>query len=103
MMLKVLVYAYTQQTYSSRKVAKALRENIYFTWLSGMNQPDYRTINRYRGVVIVFYGVVEQLLEMGLVDPEKYYVDGTRINTHTNRYSFVWRKSTEKYQANLQK
>jgi len=30
MMLKVLVYAYTQKLYSSRKIAKALRENIHF-------------------------------------------------------------------------
>jgi transposase len=35
MLLKALVYAYTQQLYSSRKIAKALRENIYFMWLSG--------------------------------------------------------------------
>lgn len=109
MLLKVLVYAYTQQTFSSRKIAKALRENIHFMWLSGMSQPDHRTINRFRGVVMkevveeVFYGVVEQLLEMGLVDLEKYFVDGTKIEANANRYSFVWRKSTEKYQASLKK
>lgn len=109
MLLKVLVYAYTQQTFSSRKIAKALRENINFMWLSGMSQPDHRTINRFRGVVMkevveeVFYGVVEQLLEMGLVDLEKYFVDGTKIEANANRYSFVWRKSTENYQVNLQK
>ena len=34
MMLKVLIYAYSEQIYSSRKIAKALRENIYFMWLS---------------------------------------------------------------------
>ncbi len=41
MMLKVIVYAYTQKIYSSRQIAKALREK----WISGNNQPDYRTIN----------------------------------------------------------
>jgi transposase len=35
MMLKVLVYAYTQRIYSSRQIAKALRENVNFLWLSG--------------------------------------------------------------------
>jgi transposase len=34
MMLKVVVYAYTQKTYSSCQIAKALRENIHFMWLS---------------------------------------------------------------------
>lgn len=39
MLLKVLVYAYTQKLYSSRKIAKALRENIHFMCLSGENRP----------------------------------------------------------------
>src|SRR5512146_3184423 len=51
MLLKVIIYAYTQQIYSSRKIAKALRENIYFMWLSGSSHPDFHTINRFRGVV----------------------------------------------------
>jgi transposase len=45
MLLKVLVYAYSQRIYSSRQIAKAVRENVNFLWLSGGNQPDYRTIN----------------------------------------------------------
>ena len=48
MLLKVLIYAYTQRIYSSRFIAKALRENIHFMWLSGGNRPDFRTINRFR-------------------------------------------------------
>ena len=52
MMLKVLVYAYTQKEYSSRRIAKALRENINYMWLSGGNKPNFRTINRFRGVVM---------------------------------------------------
>ncbi len=108
MLLKVLVYAYTQQTFSSRKIAKALRENIHYMWLSGMSQPDHRTINRFRGVVMkevveeVFYGIVEQLFALGYVDLEKYFVDGTKIEANANRYSFVWKKSTDKYKTNLQ-
>jgi len=108
MLLKVLVYAYSQQSFSSRKIAKALRENIHYMWLSGMSQPDHRTINRFRGVVMkevveeVFYGVVEQLYELGYVNLDKYFVDGTKIEANANRYSFVWKKSTDKYKANLQ-
>jgi len=52
MMLKVLVYGYVEKLYSSRKIAKALRENVNFMWLSGQNRPDFRTINRFRGVVM---------------------------------------------------
>jgi hypothetical protein len=50
----------------------------------------------------VFYAVVEQLLEQGYIDLEKYFVDGTKIEANANKYSFVWRKRTEKYKASLQ-
>lgn len=108
MLVKVIVYAYTQRTFSSRQIAKALRENINLMWLSGMNRPDHRTINRFRGKIMkavideIFYAVVEQLLEQGYIDLEKYFVDGTKIEANANKYSFVWRKSTEKYKASLQ-
>jgi transposase len=108
MLLKVMIYAYTQRTFSSRQIAKALRENINYLWLSGMNQPDHRTINRFRGEIMksvveeVFYGIIEQLLDRGYIDLERYFVDGTKIEANANKYSFVWRKSTEKYKAGLQ-
>ena len=109
MLLKVIIYAYSQRTFSSRLIAKALRENVNYMWLSGMSRPDHRTINRFRGQIMkevveeVFYGVVEQLLELGYIDLEHYFVDGTKVEANADRYSFVRRKSTEKYQANLQK
>jgi len=45
----VRVYAYAEKIYSSRRIAKALRENIYFMWISGESTPDFRTINDFRG------------------------------------------------------
>lgn len=67
MMLKVMIYSYSQRVYSSRQIAKALREDISFMWLSGNNRPDFRTINRFRldmrGVIEeVFYDIVKLLL-----------------------------------------
>ena len=100
MLLEMLVYAYTQQSFSSRKIAKALRENIHFIWLRGMSQPDHRTINRFRGVVMK--EAVEQLFELGYVNLDKYIVDGIRVEANANCYSFVWKKSMNKYKANLQ-
>ena len=96
MLLKVLVYAYTQQLYSSRKIAKALRENIYFMWLSGNQQPDFRTINRFRSEVVkavieeILTSVLELLLEEGYVKLENYFPDGTKIEANANKYSWVW-------------
>lgn len=108
MLLKVLVYAYTQQLYSSRKIAKALRENIYFMWLSGNQRPDFRTINRFRSAVVkeviedIFTAVLELLIEEGYVKLENYFLDGTKIEANANKYSWVWAKSTRRYKEALQ-
>ena len=42
MLLKVIVFAYLSNIYSSRRMEAALKENIYFMWISGMSQPDHR-------------------------------------------------------------
>jgi transposase len=108
MMLKVLVYAYSQRIYSSRQIAKALRENVYFMWISGNSRPDFRTLNRFRGEVMrgvvepVFSSVLELLIEAGYVKLEHYFLDGTKIEANANRYSWVWAKSTKRYQEKLQ-
>ena len=76
MMLKVLVYAYTEKTYSSRRIAKGLRENVNFMWISGGNKPDFRTINKFRAETMkaavreVFASVLELLVEGGYVKLE---------------------------------
>ena len=107
MMLKVLVYAYTQRIYSSRQIAKAVRENVNFLWLSGGNQPDFRTINGFRGermkgvIEEVFTVVLELLVEEGYVKLENYFVDGTKIEANANRHKVVWAKSRAKYEERL--
>lgn len=94
-MLKVLAYAYIQRIYSSRQIAKALRENTNFMWVSGNNQPDFRTINRFRssnlkGVIVhVFSSVLNVLVEQGHVKLENYFLDGTKIEANANKYTWV--------------
>jgi transposase len=107
MMLKVLVYAYSQRMYSSRQIAKALRENVNFMWLSGGNRPDFRTINGFRGekmkgaIEEVFTSVLELLVEEGYVKLENYFVDGTKVEANANRHKVVWAKSRAKYEQRL--
>ena len=48
MMLKVVLYSYLNNIYSSRKIEQALADRISFMWLSGGQQPDHNTINRFR-------------------------------------------------------
>lgn len=96
MMLKILIYAYLSNIYSSRKIEAALKENIHFMWLAGMNKPDHNTINRFRteklkGVLKkIFSQVVLLLSQEGHVSLKEAYLDGTKIEANANRYSFVW-------------
>lgn len=97
----------SQKIFSSRRIAKALRESIPFMWLSGNNRPDFRTINRFRGELLkgiieeVFLAMLDLLIEGGYVKLEDYFVDGTKVEANANRYTYVWAKSTQRYQKQL--
>jgi transposase len=109
MLLKVIVYSYLSNTYSCRKMEKALRENINYMWLSGKQFPKHSCINDFRSKRLkshinkLFTDVVKILVEMGYVSLEVQYIDGTKIESKSNRYRFVWRKSIERYKVNLHK
>ena len=102
MLLKVLVYAYVNNTYSSRGMESALKENIHFMWLAGMNKPDHNTINRFHSdrlkdvLKTVFGQVVELLVEAGHLDLKEIYTDGTKLEAQANRYTFVWGNAIKK-------
>jgi transposase len=109
MMLKAIVYAYTQKIYSSRKIEKALWENIGFMWISGGNKPDFHTINNFRGETMkeavrkVFASMMEFLVEEGYVKMENYFVDGTKVGADSNPHKVIWAKKTKRYKEKLQK
>lgn len=99
MLLKILVYAYINNIYSSRKIEEATCSNIHFMWLAGMHKPDHNTINRFRGQRLqstlkpIFHQVVLLLCEEGLLNIKDLYTDGTKIEANANRYTFVWGKA----------
>ena len=96
MLLKVLVFAYINNIYSSRKIEEALQQNIHFMWLSAMSTPDHNTINRFRSERLkdvlrqIFTQVVQLLAQEGLLSIKELYTDGTKIEANANRYTFVW-------------
>jgi transposase len=108
MLTKVIIYAYTQRMYSSRQIAKAVRENVPFMWIAGRQTPDFRTINRFRSERMkdvlqqVFAAVLDLFVNEGYVKLEHYFVDGTKIEANANRYTFVWGKAVVKHKAKLQ-
>ena len=106
MMLKAILYGYMNNIYSYRKIEKALKRDIHFIWLAGYEQPDFNTINRFRNRVKdeineVFTQLVVMLADKGYISLDVEYIDGTKIESKANKYTFVWRKSTEKNRAKL--
>jgi transposase len=104
MMLKVLVYAYVSNIYSSRKIESAIKENIHFMWLSAYNKHDHNTINRFRSDRLkgvfkeIFTQVVMMLVESGHIDLQKVYLDGTKIEAYV-KYNYFHMEQHKKGKA----
>jgi transposase len=107
-MLKILVYAIMQGIFSSRAIALACRRDINFIWLlNGAKAPNHSEIARFRSMRLaecgeeLFYQLVTKLHVVGEIKYEHLFVDGTKIEANANKYSFVWKKSTTKYETRL--
>ena len=105
-MLKAILYAYMNNVYSCRKIEQLLLRDIHYIWLAGYEKPDFITINRFRNRVKdeinnVFTQLVLILADKGFISLDVEYVDGTKIESKANKYTFVWRKSVERNRAKL--
>jgi transposase len=106
LMLKLLVYGYLTNTYSSRKLEDQATQNVYFMWL--LKKPDHNTINRFRSEKLsgilkeIFSQVVLLLAEQGIVSlKEAVFTDGTKIESVANKYTFVWGKSIKHHKEKI--
>ena len=107
MMLKVILYAYMNNIYSCRKIERQVQRDIHYIWLAAQERPDFVTINRFRNRVKkeinnIFTQLVLLLAERGFITLDVEYIDGTKIESKANKYTFVWRKTVEKNRAKLQ-
>ena len=108
MMLKVVLYAYMNNVYSCRKIEKLLHRDIHYIWLAGYEKPDFITINRFRNrmkneINEVFTQTVLLLSSKGFISLNVEYIDGTKIESKANKYTFVWRKTVERNRERLMK
>ena len=108
MLLKILLYAYSVKIYTGRKIAKALRQDIHFMWLSGMSRPDFRTINNFRSskakeVIEQLFGqMLLFLIEHGYIKMEHYFCDGSTLSADCNKHKMVWKKNAERFKASAE-
>lgn len=103
LMLKLVLFAYTRSVFTSRRIEQLAEENLPARWLTQERVPSYRTIARFRISNDVeelvnqsLDALTNYLRERQLID-EALFIDGTKILADANKYSFVWKKSTIRY------
>ena len=107
-MLKLVIYAAMNRIYSSRDIRKACKRDINFMYLlEGMPAPDHATIARF--ISLHFSVCAKTLLAqmsdllylLGEISGKTIFIDGTKIESAANKYTFVWKKAITKNQARL--
>lgn len=84
MILSVLIYGYMNGIFSSRELAKQLKQNLALMYLAGNTKPDFRTLSRFRkekGIYLetIFNDVVRKAQDLGLINFGTCCLDGTKI------------------------
>ena len=88
-MLKVLFYAYATGERSSRVISHRVRSDVAYMYLAALQQPDFRTINRFRKDNLeilrgLFGQIVRLCIEMGMVSVGMIAIDGTKLKANAS-------------------
>jgi len=91
MMTALVLYAYCQGIYPSRRIAKACRERVDFMAVTGMQTPDFRTISDFRkrhmaALEELFVQVLRLCQEAGLVKLGHVALDGTKLKANASKH-----------------
>ena len=107
-MLKIMIYASMNRLFSSREIETACKRDINFMFLlEGMPAPDHSTIARFISLHLsacskaILSDVTSILHRLGEISGKTIFIDGTKIESCANKYTFVWKKSVTKHQARL--
>lgn len=106
-MFFIIAYAMFDGVNTTRTIEKNCKENINYMWiLRGSSAPDHNTIARFISnckteIEDLFYQMIDKLIELDEIDLENIFIDGTKIEANANKYSFVWKKSVNKFYERL--
>ena len=107
-MLKIMIYASMNRIYSSRDIETACRRDINFMYLlDGAPVPDHSTIARFISLHLsqcakeIMSEVGTILLDLGEISGENIFIDGTKIESVANKYTFVWKNTVSKNMIKL--
>lgn len=107
-MLKVIIFAFMETGYASlREIEDRCKVNIRYKYLMDGETPTYKTfgnfINNYLedSIETIFNSVFNYIKETEHVDLNHLYIDGTKMEANANKYTWVWKKATEKSRYKL--
>jgi transposase len=109
MMTALLLYAYTQGIFSSRRIARACEERVDFMAVTALQKPDFRTVNEFRrrhlkALGELFVQVLRLCRRAGLVKLGHVALDGTKIKANASKHkamSYARMQSAEKELADV--
>lgn len=89
MMIKILVYAYANRIFSSRKIQAALSESIAFIFLAAWQRPDFRTVSDFRKnnlerFLEIFNQTVDICRRLGMVSLGHLAIDGSKFKANAS-------------------
>ena len=104
MMTALLLYAYCQGVYSSRRIARGCEERMDFMAVTGLNRPDFRTVSDFRkrhlqALQGLFVQVLTLCQQAGLVKLGHVSLDGTKVKANASKHkamSYERMRETEK-------
>ncbi len=105
MLLKVVLFGYTNNIFSTRGLENAMSRDAHLIWLSSYQFPDHTTISRFKHrcephIKKIFSDLVKVLAERGEIELVKdLYIDGTTIRSRAARRRIKWRSNAEKFSA----
>lgn len=107
-LLKIVLYSYMNGDYSSRSMEQNCKRDINFMYLlEGAPAPDHATFARFRSIHFapcakrILAEMSNTLFELGEISGETIFIDGTKIEACSNKYTFVWKKAVTKNQEKL--
>jgi transposase len=90
MMTAVLLYAYCQGIYSSRRIARACQERVDFMAVTAMQQPDFRTVSDFRkrhlsALAELFHQILKLCQRANMVRLGHVALDGTKMKANASK------------------
>jgi transposase len=108
MMTALLLYSYCQGVYSSRRMAKGCVERLDFMAVTGLNQPDFRTISDFRkrhlqALSGLFVQVLKLCRQAGLAKLGHVALDGTKLKANASKHKSMSYERLQKKEAELRR